>query len=408
MAGGTQNRNSKIALESHLFYKDKTKECGCPIHRVDNKKTEISALLFNRDGDSGLQGMCRLGKSLLDSFKHKMNSWKIIFIYDKITNSDLLLTLKKGFKCNRTNMFYESCVSIFEDTYNTILSENDLSIRYFKFMSIIDNIIGGKNGNVSLLNRIGIYTSNLSEEDFKSIITDSDPSNGILTEDQIKSCLKLQDIFCDQHNLYVKESSTGEILHHSNFNTGLGKIREVYNEDGSLFKIDGEDLRLNKFNTCVKGKSDSRVERYFTDGDYKIANKRMIEINKSGMSADHIWPISLGGKHDPSNLEPMKLSDNIKKRNSLSIDLINRVKENPSDFISSRYLNIFNDICNDNITIEKVIELERRLKLSIDEWTNNIRNMSESKKREHIISMLTEHNIGITKCDKIIKEYYTK
>ena len=415
MAGGTQNRNAKVALEKHLSVVGKTKLCGCPVHKKGGLKTLVDATIFNMDKKNkkdGLQAMCKIGKTGLDSFKHKMNGWKLIYIFDKLTESNLLEKFKISLSTKQQQLaLYNSFITIFDNILSSINSETK-SDTFFEFMSITDSVIGGKKGfgGNSLLNQMNIYNLNLTEGDFIQIIIDFDPSN-VLDREEIKNVFELQDMFCDNLNLYVNESSKKELElhHHSNFRTTLTKIREVYNEDGTPFTSSkGVHIRINKWNTQVQGKSDSRVERYFPDGDYKLANAKMREINKTGLSADHIWPISLGGKHDPSNLEGMPLLENIRKRNNLTVDLLSRVCQNPEKHISSKYLDLFKNICSGEITQDKVVEIERNLRLSVENWNYSVSSMDDDTKQKFVTELLIEHNVSHNKYDKVIKDYFTK
>jgi hypothetical protein len=411
MAGGTQNRNAKVALEKHLSVVGKSKLCGCPIHKKNGVKTLVDATLFNGQSGSkdGLQGMCKIGKKGLDRFKHKMNGWKLIYIFDKLTNSNLLDKFKSSLKNKSLQIaLFDSFNFIFDDIFSNIKAETKSEI-FFDFMSISDSVIGGKNSK-SLLNQMNIYNLNLDEEDFFQLVEDFDPSK-ILSKEEINNVFGLQDMFCDELNLYVNESSKKELdlHHHSNFRTTLTKIREVYNEDGTPFTSSkGIHIRINKWNTQVQGKSDSRVERYFPDGDYKLANAKMRQINKTGLSADHIWPISLGGKHDSSNLEGMPLLENIRKRNNLTVDLLSRVFQNPEKHISSKYLDLFKNICSGEITQDKVVEIERNLRLAVENWNYSVSSMDDDTKQKFVTELLIEHNVSHNKYDKVIKDYFTK
>ena len=411
MAGGTQNRNAKVALEKHLSVVGKNKLCGCPIHRKNGQKTLVDATIFNgqKSSKDGLQGMCKIGKKGLDSFKHKMNGWKLIFIFDKLTDSKILDKLKISLESKSLQTaLYNSFTFIFDKLLSEVKGDTKSDI-FFEFMSVVDSVIGGKNSK-SLLNQMNVYNLNLSEKDFFQLIEDFDPSN-ILSKEEIKNLFSLQDMFCDNLNLYVSESSKKdlELHHHSNFRTNLTKIREVYNEDGTPFvSSKGVHVRINKWNTQVQGKSDSRVERYFPDGDYKLANAKMREINKTGLSADHIWPISLGGKHDSSNLEGMPLLENIRKRNNLTVDLLVRVCQSPEKHISSKYLDLFKNICSGEITQDKVVEVERSLRLAVEDWNDFVSSMDGDEKQKFVTELLIEHNVSHNKYDKVIKDYFTK
>jgi hypothetical protein len=409
MAGGTQNRDAGLALSIHMNLSGKTKECGCPIHKRNGTKTLVDGTLFNRQGKDGLQSMCRIGKTLLDSFKHKMNGWKIIYIFDKLTNSDMLNKFECSLKDKKIQLsLFSSFNQIFDDNFKLIKGETNSEL-FFEFMSLIDSIIGDRRN--SLLKQMNIYDLNLTKDEFEEIVIDFDPSNNF-TKDEIKRVFDLQDIFCDEFNLHVYESSSKDDLkglyHHSNFRNTIGKIREVYNEDGTPFlSSSGVHIRINKWNTLDVSKSDSRVERYFPDGDYKIANSKMRNINKTGLSADHIWPISLGGKHDISNLEGMPLLENIRKRNSLSVNLVKRVSLKPELYLSSRYIDIFRDVCKNEITQEVVFELERKLKLSIENWFTEVKNMDDITKQKFITDNLIKHNFSHKKVDKIINNFFS-
>lgn len=400
MAGGTQNRDAKIALEIHKSVIGTTKMCGCPIHRVNGKKTEIDATLFNRQNSSkdGLQSKCSKGGTFGDSVKHKLNAWKIIFIHDMIIGSSYLVNMMKK-ASEKTRFFYTKSLEIFQNEFNKLNSIENDAIKYFTFMSNINEMV--RNG--SLTNEIKLYNSNIKEEDCNVIIRDMDP-NTVLNKEEIKSVLYLQDKYCNIYNLHCMESSDKTLHHHSNFRTDLGKVGYIYNEDGNPFKINGIHLRLNKFNTFKFTSNDSRVEYYFPDGDYKLANSEMKKINKNKLSGDHIWPISLGGKHDISNIEPMPLLDNIKKRNNLSVELVLRTKDNIEQYLTKRYVKTYRQVCDGKeITNELVMELERELKYDIDIWRESIQLLDDISKKEYILNLLVEHNMSIKKCDKIIE-----
>lgn len=175
MPGGTQNRNAKYALEVHNLVNGLQKKCGCPIHMKNGEKTEISATLFNRQQSSkdGLQGMCSVGKTFVDSFKHSVNSWKMIFIYDKMLNTNHFEEMKNNCKNEKTKLFYSNCKIIFENQFNKIV-ESDNDIKYLKFMSAIDDMVKG-----GLTKDIGIYSSNIDDVEKDTILEDSDPQNTI-------------------------------------------------------------------------------------------------------------------------------------------------------------------------------------------------------------------------------------
>lgn len=400
MAGGTQNRNAKKAFDIQNKYLGLSKACSCPIHRKKGIPTLVGSELFNGQGN-GLQSMCRTGKRLLDSYKHKMNSWKLLFIFDKLTNTSNMELIKNNFKNSNSFLFYDRFIEISNECLSKITSK-ELSYKFFEFITLFDQIVGNRKN--SLLVRMNIYDSNLSEKEFEEVIEDADLNNS-LEKETLRLVIELHDKFCDELNLFSIESSNKSLKHHSVFKTTLSKIRELYHEDGSPFIINKMHVRGHKFNTASKTSIDNRVERYFSDGDYKEANKKVNEINLKNLSADHIWPISLGGKHDISNLEEMSLINNIKKRNNISIELVERVKLNPDLFISKRYINIFNNICNSKITSSTVSLLVRALQNEISIWLDNLKELSTDKKELFVNNFLIEHNMSLLKKDSLINDY---
>lgn len=406
MAGGTQNRNAQVAYDTHLLNIGKKKECGCPIHKRNGKKTKVEATLFNRQGDSGLQSMCKIGKKKLDSYKHKINAWKLVYLFDKFTDSNYMNELKKNFICEKSHIIYNDFNLILDNIYNILrIDIEDDTNLFFELMSDIDSLIGNKRN--SLLKQIKIYDSNLTDEEFDMMIDDANVEKN-LTKKQGEYIFNFHDDMCDKLNVFLIDSADKKINHHSMFRTDWGKIWPAFDESGEkLLNRNGKQIRLNKWNTLAKGNTDSRVERYFPDGDYRAANAEMVKINKTNFSADHIWPISLGGRHDVKNLEPMILSDNIKKRNNLSIELVNRVLQDPTKHISGRYLAFFESVCTGEINEETIVELERGLKLEVENWSNDIKKLDQVNKKVKITDYLLEHGYRHDKMDRIIKKYFS-
>jgi len=70
---------------------------------------------------------------------------------------------------------------------------------------------------------------------------------------------------------------------------------------------------------------DRRAYEYWSDGNLHAANMFMGSQYFTGVSADHIGPISLGFVHDPRYLRPMSSSDNSTKRDRLLIEDIEEI-----------------------------------------------------------------------------------
>lgn len=98
---------------------------------------------------------------------------------------------------------------------------------------------------------------------------------------------------------------------------------------------------FHSYNRCCRkkedrGRWDSNMDTYnqdrrayelWSDGNIHAANKFMRNEIFSGVSADHIGPISLGFVHDPRYLQPMSGNKNSSKRDRLSVDDIEKIFE---------------------------------------------------------------------------------
>ena len=130
---------------------------------------------------------------------------------------------------------------------------------------------------------------------------------------------------------------------------------------------------FHTFNRCCRDKKDKgrsqanlahygedrRVFEYWSDGDWKAADRLMKLFNKHDLSPDHEGPISLGFCHRPS-FDPTTLKENISKRNRLGLkDVKNLINDeaNGEDVVSRHSEKIWNKIKNEIKTEEQANEL---------------------------------------------------
>ncbi len=90
-----------------------------------------------------------------------------------------------------------------------------------------------------------------------------------------------------------------------------------YHSDGACCRHKSDKGR-HKSNLQRYGQ-DRRVYENWADGDWKMADRLMSEFRKSGISADHIGPISLGFCHRPK-FHPLSKEENSAKNNRMSLD----------------------------------------------------------------------------------------
>ena len=90
-----------------------------------------------------------------------------------------------------------------------------------------------------------------------------------------------------------------------------------YHSDGACCRHKSDKGR-HKSNLQRYGQ-DRRVYENWADGDWKMADRLMSEFRKSGVSADHIGPISLGFCHRPK-FNPLSKEENSAKNNRMSLE----------------------------------------------------------------------------------------
>ena len=89
-----------------------------------------------------------------------------------------------------------------------------------------------------------------------------------------------------------------------------------FHSDGACCRSESDKGRhksnLSRYN------QDRRAYEYWSDGDWKMADRLMAEFSSNGVSADHIGPISLGFCHR-AKFQPMTGSANSAKGNRMSL-----------------------------------------------------------------------------------------
>jgi len=90
-----------------------------------------------------------------------------------------------------------------------------------------------------------------------------------------------------------------------------------YHSDGACCRHKSDKGR-HKSNLQRYGQ-DRRVYENWADGNWKMADRLMSEFRKSGVSADHIGPISLGFCHRPK-FHPLTKEENSAKNNRMSLE----------------------------------------------------------------------------------------
>jgi Alw26I/Eco31I/Esp3I family type II restriction endonuclease len=137
---------------------------------------------------------------------------------------------------------------------------------------------------------------------------------------------------------------------------------------------------FHSYNRCCRAKEDTgrsaenlksytkdrRAYEAWSDGNHRAANQLMGDkiFSGTGLSADHLGPISLGFVHDPRFIKPMTSGENSSKRDRLILsDLVTMIEiEARENIIASSWFSdliwqsIKNDIRDGKITSDEILK----------------------------------------------------
>lgn len=142
---------------------------------------------------------------------------------------------------------------------------------------------------------------------------------------------------------------------------------------------------------------DRRAYEAWSDGNHRAANQLMGDqvFSRTGLSADHLGPISLGFVHDPRFMKAMTSGENSSKRDRLilsdlvtMIDIESRENINASSwFCSIIWQSIKNDIQNGKITSnnDTLREYQTTLKKNKDLFFNILGYIASSKNGQEFL-----------------------
>jgi Alw26I/Eco31I/Esp3I family type II restriction endonuclease len=113
---------------------------------------------------------------------------------------------------------------------------------------------------------------------------------------------------------------------------------------------------------------DRRVFQFWSEGDWKAADRLMKVFSKYGISPDHVGPISLGFCHRPS-FDPTTLKDNINKRNRLGLEDIKKLltDEKTEKVVSWHSKKVWDKIKDSVTTEEHANELGKVMRKNVNQ-----------------------------------------
>lgn len=138
-----------------------------------------------------------------------------------------------------------------------------------------------------------------------------------------------------------------------------------FHSDGNCCRAESDKGRhksnLSRYN------QDRRVYEFWSDGDWKKADRLMAQFSNYGISADHVGPISLGFCHRPK-FQPMTGSQNSAKGNRMSIyDVKSLIKdEKEGDQVVSWHSKYIWDLLKNRVKDDKdALKLSKIMKKNL-------------------------------------------
>ena len=146
-----------------------------------------------------------------------------------------------------------------------------------------------------------------------------------------------------------------------------------------------QDKGRSKLNLSRYGE-DRRVFQFWSDGDWKAADRLMKLFSKNGVSPDHVGPISLGFCHRPS-FDPTTLKENINKRNRLGIKDIKKLldDEKEEQVISWHSKKVWDKLKNKIKTESEANELGKVMRKNLNQVLYILHEIKDSGYEEFLI-----------------------
>jgi hypothetical protein len=379
-AGRSHNRDTEKSFEHAINSQGQYKICKCPLHYNKGKGTKVSLTKFKRHSISGVQGMCAEGKTLIDSYSHQLKRLQLYFICFPNQINIAFKTIPKKY-----NYIIDKIIEI-TNSVLTIKNSKKLSPINFQLykITLLDEKLKTK--------ATGFYEADLSIDDkynFNAILIN------FFNEDTKQKIDEIQNSWTI--GCYVKDSKDGKLYPVDEFPFNFSKKRELYDSNKKL-----TPYRINVHNTRAKGQRSStlRGEKYLADGHYTEANRMMKEIGNRNklIHADHIIPLALGGIHDVKNLQKLTRTENIYKKDKLTLQAFELLLED-INYLSKWHHPVFIEYINQPIEI-----IEQALKKSVLDFRNKIKKMSIKKKKTFIQNVYK--NYKESQIDRIIKKHF--
>lgn len=336
---GSHNRNTHKAMEHLTKSVNLSAPCGCLLHKdAQGQPTLLSKTAFNRQG-SGIQSMCRDGKTLIDGIKHQF--WRAAHAilldaiaagtFDTPTWATILTmpTVPPAGLATLRAVRRDPAIQAFERSLATATTTFTL---YLHASRVLERTLTLKN--------LGLYSLGFANEATAKSAWDA----LVTTLKSITSIAQLNThaarfsamVGADDQRYLVKESARKGTYHPAEaLARNWSKMNTLYVMDPNGNVVDS-GLRGPFHNTMMKANGDGvgdRAVRLLTEmrrNEGPTEVRAFIKANRApGMHADHIIPLALGGRHTSSNLAFVAASVNLDKSDTLTYEAYAQVMGQP-------------------------------------------------------------------------------
>ena len=184
----------------------------------------------------------------------------------------------------------------------------------------IEYVFPNKRTLVSIKKEFGINVSPFTKDIFQivdELVKSADDVEKVKRIFKIKSSEKLsKETLKDYLRKHFVDGFAKGLLSPGAMSNSPDRL-DGFHSDGACCRHESDKGR-HKSNLQRYGQ-DRRVYENWADGDWKMADRLMSLFRKSGISADHIGPISLGFCHRPK-FHPLTKAENSAKNNRMSLN----------------------------------------------------------------------------------------
>lgn len=359
--------------------------------------TEIEGVYFNRQGENGSpQSMCAFGKKKIDTFQQNKLRRLCVSICSAIFYENKKIQL-------RNDGLNKRVIQLCENINNQI-NKNEKLIKLFlenkneeNYLNLLKNLY-----KTLLSSKIQLYLPTTIQE-----LEEVENTIEKINEEYKDKNQKITNEILNTGRYYALESSTKnnekqEYNKVQNLKHNLSKTQTLYEKKGDSFIK--TEYKVPLHNTVVKSSStgNNRQLKYFSfEGDSEKADKKIKQLKKEYSPKiyhiDHMFPLALGGLHDPNNLEPMEKKLNREKLDSLTFEIYLKAKKDPFSHISSYVMEDFRQMIilvqDDKEKFNKYrVEYEKKFKLARIKRIEQFKNKSKIEQLEELQNKKPHYN----------------